>query len=233
MGTREMIDFFVQSPPHSLGWIAYAFACLMALGANALCERFLVELGLSWGAISRQARWLRVVRWVGVVLGCVVAVWLAEPAVWLGRVVGVAMFSVSAGCDLESHHVPPDWFTLGGTVAMVGVWGVVAGWEGAAGALLAQALCYGVMTFGIAAFKFAAGGDVKLMMQYGAVVGSVSGVGLAFVVEWVVRVVWLAGWVLREVAEGRVDDVLRGARELRAPHGPFAWLGVMGWIAIF
>jgi len=232
VGNGEVIAFFVQPPPQSLGFAAYGLACLSGALANVVCDEFLADLGHPWARLSRRGVWLRVGRWLALILGCVVAVMASEPAEAYARMIGVALFGVIAGCDLESWHVPPDWYTIGGAVGMVGVWGVAGGLRAAADAALAQAFCYGAMVFGVAALKVAAAGDIKLMMQYGAVLGGIVAVGWAFVMEWLVRVVWMFFWALGVASREGVEAVVARGRGLRAPHGPFAWLGVVLWIAV-
>jgi hypothetical protein len=232
----EIIEItYVHSQTHHYGpsFAAYGLAVLSGVLANIICDEFLADLGQTWGSLNQRKLWLRLGRWLAMIAGCVVALGTSDPTEAHARMIGVALFGVVAGCDLESSHVPPDWYTIGGTVGMVCAWGLAGGVKRMGDAALAQAFCYGIMVFGITVFRVAAGGDIKLMMQYGAALGAIPAVGWAFAIEWVVRVVWMFGWAIRVSARNGIDEMVRLGRDLRAPHGPFAWLGVMGWIILF
>lgn len=208
--------------------------------ANVFAELMLVyDLRRPFGSLTARGKWARAGRWAAALAGSAL-VGLTRPegangaAVW-GPLAVFALFTVTAATDLETTYIPPDWFVYGATLAGVGVGWWAGGWEGLKDAIVAQAVCYSAMVIAVGLFRSAAGGDIKLAMQYGTVCGSLNAVAVAFIVEWMARVALVACTFVLATRRSMEHDppaqamakAGKAVAEMRVAHGPLAWLGVL------
>lgn len=212
--------------PHPSSFPLLLAGALIGLAANLAAEGFLsLEMKLPYSTLTGRQRVTRMIRWMVIAGGCAaVAALQGEGGLW--RAVVFGLFSVTAATDLETTLIPPDWFTWGATVAGALAGLAEGGLPGLRQAIIAQAVCFAVMTLAVVLFAAAAPGDIKLAAQYGAAAGALGAVAIAFVAEWVIRALLVAGafavFSRRSGPRAALDRVIA----LRIPHGPFAWLGL-------
>lgn len=96
------------------------------------------------------------------------------------RLLALAWMTVTASTDLECRILPPAWFIDGSVVASVLLAGFVRGLDAGLDAAIAQGLCFSVGVF-IALWGYGRAaamdpGDIRTLMQMGAVAGSFAGI---------------------------------------------------------
>jgi hypothetical protein len=149
------------------------------------------------------------------------------------RLLLVALFGVSASTDLETCYLPPDWFVYGATVAgCVGGY-ALGGVSGLRDAVVAQAVCFTVMMYGILLAGVADSGDIKLLMQYGAACGALPVVGVGITIEFALRLAILVTMIVATAVVRRQPwrEAFRRVAGLKHPHGPVAWVGLLAALA--
>jgi len=100
-------------------------------------------------------------------------------------------------------------------------------------AVVAQAVCFAMMVFAVLFANAADSGDIKLLMQYGATAGSISAVGIGIAVEFVVRVgILVAVCIQFWIQQHDLSSAFSAASRARVPHGPIAWVGLVGMLII-
>jgi hypothetical protein len=199
----------------------------IGLAANLLAEAF-IRQNLQAPIVQHMSIARSRVRWAVVPAGLCLCAWsgLSTPGI-----VFVALFAVTAAVDFETSYLPPDWYLYGCTAANIAIaW--FAGPDVFRGVVVTQAICFALAV--VLAYAGAwAGGDVKLMMQYGASAGALATAGIAMLIEQVLRVVF----VLFALAKGLA--MWRGLRPAWAaakqasvgPHGGVAFVGLVCAIA--
>ncbi|NJM41425.1 MAG: hypothetical protein HC853_12010, partial [Anaerolineae bacterium] len=204
----------------------------LSLAANVMAEAILCgDLHRPWRVLSRQGRWLRVLRWVACTAGIVA---LGASAASVAQVAFVALFTVSAATDFETKFLPSDGFVLGCTTINVLGGFVLGGASGLRDVVVAQAICFVVTTFAVALFGLCDSGDIKLAMQFGAACGNLAAVTVAVFVSWlVVWVVIVGAFVIGLVQRRSWRASLRSALRIQLPQGPLLWCGLLwgcvGW----
>jgi hypothetical protein len=151
----------------------------------------------------------------------------------------LALFSVTAATDFETHRIPPDWFTYGAVILLSALGFVPGGLLGFRDVVVAQALCFVAMVLSVVLAHAASPGDIKVLMQYGASCGSLPAVVVGLIAETALRLGIVTCLVMQVL---RMKDNRRGALSrglhVRLPHAPVAWFGVLvalmargaGWI---
>ena len=216
--------------PH-LTWDVVLLCLCLGTAANVVAELFLaIDLHHPYRLLSVPAKRLRWARWLLCPSGLFLAGLFNQSPFALTN---LALFTVTAATDLETKCIPPDWFTYG-CVVLAGVLGLVAnGVVGLRDVVVAQAICFAIMVTAVIFAHAAAGGDVKVLMQYGASCGTLSLDVVGIAVETAVRVVIITFASIWAIAHGRhwhrtVHNVLH----MRLPHAPVAWLGVLSAIVV-
>ena len=98
---------------------------------------------------------------------------------------------------------------------------------------MAQAVCFAMMVFAVLFANAADSGDIKLLMQYGATAGNLAAVGIGIAVEFVVRVgILIAICILYWTQQRDLSSSFSTAARVRVPHGPIAWVGLVGMLII-
>ncbi len=199
----------------------------LGLLSNIVAELLLAfDLGRPFTVLDRAHKQMRLARWVVSMIGLVL-VGLFHPSPI--KLPLLALFNVSAGTDLETTFLPPDWFLYSSTVAGLLVGYAVGGVGGLRDAVVAQAVCFAMMIFAVLLANAADSGDIKLLMQYGAACGSLTAVGIGIALECVVRLgLLLAVFSIALVTKRNVPFAFSRALGVRAPHGPIAWIGLLG-----
>jgi hypothetical protein len=135
------------------------------------------------------------------------------------RLLALALMTVTASTDLECRLLPPAWFIDASVVASVLLAGFARSFDAGLDAAITQGMCFSVGVF-IALWGHGRAaamdpGDIRTLMQMGAVAGSFAGIlfavtGIAIVGSLVV----LIGLALRR----RVHTV---------PLATLAWCGLV------
>lgn len=211
----------------------------LALGivANGLAEVLLAfEMRLPFRLLDRSRRRLRVLRWAICIMGFGFLGIVNPSSVAL---IALALFSVTAATDFETHRIPPDWFTYGSVLVLCGLGFAVGGLSGFRDVVVAQAVCFAAMVLAVVLARAASPGDIKVLMQYGASCGSLPAVMVGFIVETVLRLGLVVCLVARALGvQGDRRGALARGLHIRLPHAPVAWFGVLaalmahgaGWI---
>lgn len=196
------------------------------LAANVCAELFLaLDMKLPFSRLGRRQRSLRIMRWIVCMAGFgLVGLFNPSPIALLA----LALFTVTAATDLETRHIPPDWFTYGSVVALCLVAFVSEGLSALRDVVVAQALCFVAMVLAVVLARAASAGDIKVLMHYGASCGSLPAVMIGLIAETTLRLGLLVYIVMQAL---RVQGDRRGALtrglHLRLPHAPVAWVGVV------
>ncbi len=196
----------------------------LALLANSAIELLLIyDARKPFAQLSRAETLLRAARWLVVIAALLI------PEFALATRVGLALFAVSAGQDLESRRVPPDAYLYAATAICVVLAGLTDGPTGALTAFAAQAICYGLCVLAVRYTGIFAGGDIKLAMQFGALCGTFSVLGNAAYLAGIAMAAAVLLTALLQLAQRRtLRTALQRAQTLRLPLGPFLWLGAFG-----
>ena len=194
----------------------------LLVAATILTEVFVHQIVRSFGVSRINMRSL--VRWVAVFGGLLVLAFLHLPFMQL---VFVGLFAVSAGTDFETTYLPPDWYVYGCTALNIGV-AYLSGVEAFRAVVVTQALCFGLAVF-LAYLGAWAGGDVKLLMQYGAAAGSLPIAGVALVIEQLFRIGYLMLLYVVKLVTHRNSSVAwaRTKSASIGPHGGVAFAGLI------
>ena len=98
---------------------------------------------------------------------------LASPLTTL-QLILATLFAVTTAADFECKRLPWDWFLYGSVIVgmAVGYW--TRGWPGFRDVVIAQAILFAAMTLTVIFLGRTAGGDIKMMMQYGAACSNVA-----------------------------------------------------------
>lgn len=220
----------IQLQPR-LNWNVALFCICLAVIANVGADLFLLaDHHLSYRSLPAKAKRLRLARWVLCVAGLLVAGLVNHSPFVL---INLALFTITAATDLETKRIPPDWFTYGCVVLACAFGYVTGGVPGLRDVVAAQAICFAIMVTAVLFARAASGGDVKVLMQYGASCGSLPYVIIGIFVETAVRVVVVALGLGRAIVLGgdrrtEVRNVLR----MQLPHAPVAWVGVMSAVIV-
>ncbi len=147
-------------------------ALAFGLAANVMADVILrVRYRTTFVLDTATKRMKHRLRWVA----CFAALLMAALALHMTalRLLLLALFSVTAATDFEHKRLPWDWFLYGSTALgiVVGFW--ESGPTGFRDAVIAQAIFFGMMTLTVVISGSAAGGDIKMMMQYGAASGHI------------------------------------------------------------
>ena len=190
-------------------------ALLFSLAANLLAEvvlRFRYVKLFSPFTPAQQRR--RLLRWV---LCCASVIVLALfTHLNTPQLILATLFSITAATDFECKRLPWDWFLYGSVIAGIGVAYGSHGWLGFRDAVIAQAILFAAMTLTVIFLRQTAGGDIKMMMQYGAACGNIT---LA-----------MTGIVISGLAMLAVSLIFRliTHRPLtRVPLAPTTWIGFL------
>jgi hypothetical protein len=187
---------------------------LVSLLANLTADRILAtRYRISFTLDTTDRRVVRALRWLLTTLGLVAAT-LAGLSLW--QLVVLGLLAVSAGTDLEHLRLPPSAYIYTATVIGVVAAFLQTGWDGAREAIVAQTVWFALMTLTVMLLRRTAGGDIKLMMQYGAACGNLplSLIGM-IIASGVMIPISLIYW-------------LRFRRAIpRTPLAPLAWLGAL------
>jgi hypothetical protein len=214
---------------------------LLALGlsivTNGIAEWLLtVEMRLPFRTLDHRRQRLRAVRWMVCTAGFGLASFCSPSVIAL---IALALFSVTAATDFETHRIPPDWFTYGAVILLSALGFVPGGLLGFRDVVVAQALCFVAMVLSVVLAHAASPGDIKVLMQYGASCGSLPAVVVGLIAETALRLGIVTCLVMQVL---RMKDNRRGALSrglhVRLPHAPVAWFGVLvalmargaGWI---
>lgn len=204
---------------------------MLGLLSNVMTELFLAcELKRPFTVLDHVHKRIRLIRWVICMAGfLLIGLFHLSPI----KLPLLALFSVSAATDFETTYLPPDWFVYGSTAAGLLAGYVTGGIGGLRDVVVAQAVCFAMMVFAVLLANAADSGDVKLLMQYGATCGSLVAVGIGITTEVVVRVgLLIAVFAATLVAKRNVSFAFSRAVGIRAPHGPIAWIGLLGMFMI-
>lgn len=210
-----------------MAFTALMLSVMLGLLSNVMAELFLAfELKRPFTVLDRVHKRIRLIRWLICMIGFLL-IGLFHPSPL--RLSLLALFSVSAATDFETTYLPPDWFVYGSTMAGLLVGYMTGNVIGLRDAVVAQAVCFAMLVFAVLLANAADSGDVKLLMQYGTACGSLVAVGIGVTVEFVVRVgLLIAVFAATLVAKQNVPFAFSRAVEIRAPHGPIAWIGLLG-----
>jgi hypothetical protein len=205
----------------------------LGLISNLVAELFLtLDLGQPFSSLSPSRRRLRITRWVISWLGLIL---VSATGLSPVRLLLVALFGISASTDLETRYLPPDWFIYGATFAGCLGGYALGGVSGLRDAVVAQAVCFTVMVFGILLAGVADSGDIKLLMQYGTACGALPVVAVGTTIEFAVRLAILVTMVVATAVVRRQPwrEAFRRVAGLKHPHGPVAWVGLLAALAFF
>ena len=204
---------------------------MAAVLANLVAEVLLTfDLHQPIHALSRHARALRLVRW----LLCTVALG------WMGlnggnaisggdatQLIAFMLFSISAATDLETKTLPPDAFLYGATLAGIGLHYWANGWAGLRHAVIAQAVCFSIITLCVAFLNLCDSGDIKLAMQFGAACGSLFALGIAVIGLWLACMLVVIGALAVQLRRHPLRDAFRQAARIQPPMGPLLCAGLL------
>ena len=196
----------------------------LALTANLLASWFIRRDQSITAPANQDELCSRVLRW------CACAGGLAALAVWglpLHTLFVLALFSVSAAADYETHLIPPDAYVFGCVLLNVLLAGVVDGASALRETVVAQAFCFAIVTLGVALFGLCESGDIKLAMQFGAACGSLPMVMLSAAGIWLAAVGLALVTFLFVLRFRSVRRALRIATSFRPPQGPLMWCGLL------
>lgn len=199
--------------------------CLAAL-ANLSVDRLISQDEVAGLVRGRSHRSVRV--W---------AIWLGLLAMGLTQLpassLAVALFCVSAGMDLETRRVPPDWYVYGSTLAGIGAAAWPYGGAGLVSAMSTQAICYGLTVLGVRYFGMVSGGDIKLAMQFGAACVTFQTLSVAaLVMALAMALALVASFSSRVLRTQSVTVAAAQTATLRLALGPFMWLGLIGALIV-
>ena len=208
-----------------------ALNIVFGLVSNILAELLLsFELKQPFGLLDRVHQYIRLIRWL-VCLAGFILVGLFHPSLF--KLILLSLFSVSAVTDFETSFLPPDWFVYGSVVVGLAVGFIAGNISGLRDAVVAQSVCFAMMVFAVLVANTADSGDIKLLMQYGSTAGSLSAVGIGIAVEFVVRVgILIAISILFWIQTHDLHSAFTAASQARVPHGPIAWVGLVGMLII-
>ena len=198
-----------------------SFAAPIVIG---LLSNVAADLILAWryrssfSLDSATRKRVRMLRWVIAIAGlCLGHVFGLAPL----QLVVLSLLSVTAGTDFEHLRLPPGAFLYAATVAGVCAAYWLYGLPGLQHALLAQAVWFALMTLSVMLLRRTAGGDIKVMMQYGAACGSLS--------------ISLIGMLLASAIMIPISLIywLHHRRPIpRTPLAPLVWLGALAGLIL-
>ncbi len=150
--------------------IPLAIGLLANLVADAiLATRYRGSFALDT-PLRNLKRWLR---WGISLFGLWAAHMLCGPRS-IAQLALLGLLTITAATDFEHLRLPPSWFMYAATVAGVFVATQSLGVEGFVQSVGTQAIWFALMTLTVMLLRRTAGGDIKVMMQYGALCGTVA-----------------------------------------------------------
>lgn len=203
----------------------------LSIVANGIAELLLaVEMRLPFRTLDRRRQRWRVMRWIACAAGFVLVSFFNPSVIAL---IALALFSVTAATDFETHRIPPDWFTYGAVVVLSALGFVAGGLPGFRDVIVAQALCFVITVFAVVLARAASSGDIKVLMQYGASCGSLPAVMVGLFAETVLRL-GLVLWIVTQAMWVREDrrGALACGLHIRLPHAPVAWFGLLAALMV-
>lgn len=214
-------------------WLLLLLSLVLALAANGMAELLLaVDMDRPWRRLTPKQRVVRILRWLMMSAGLLA---LAVVHVPVNRMLAFALFSVTAATDFETRLLPPDTYTYGSVIVGIAL-ASVSGPLGFRDAVVAQALCFAVVTLSVAFFGGIDSGDIKMAMQFGAVGGSLWVVGISVLMMAVVAAAIPASiFILRCLQRQPLRLAAAEVAHLSAPLAAIAWVGLLGafvWIAL-
>lgn len=201
-----------------------AIGLIVGLAVNVTATMFL--------CVDRQppsALGVTLVRWLGN-FGAFVTLAFATRSVW--SVITLVPLAVSSATDLESRRVPPDAFTYGSAVMLLAAALVFGGPEAFRDMAVAQVIAFATGIF-LATFGVMAGGDVKLLMQWGCACGALPVLFASFLVQTGLRVVVMSALFIGGLCRLPAREAFRAAGRHRSPHGPFAFASIVIALCLF
>ena len=182
-------------------------ANLTAVFVLATRYRTSFQLGTSARKIKRGMRW--VVSVAGLVIASMLGLTLLQIFV-------LGLLTVTAATDFEHQRLPPSWFLYTATIIGVIAATFTAGWIGLRNAVIAQAIWFALMTLTVMLLRRTAGGDIKVVMQYGAACGNlpISILGM-LIASGIMLPISLGYWLIYH----------RSIQ--RTPLAPLTWIGAI------
>jgi hypothetical protein len=174
----------------------------LGLAANGLTDGFLSLdplLRRPFATLTRPQRTVRYLRWIISTLALAMCGWMNVAP---DRLLALGLMTVTASTDLECRLLPAACFIDTSVVACVLLAGLARGLDAGLDAVIAQGLCFSVGVF-IALWGHGRAatmdpGDIRTLMQMGAVAGSFAGILLAVTgITIVGLVIVLIGLALR------------------------------------
>jgi hypothetical protein len=193
---------------------SFALPIVIGVIANVVADLVLATRYRNSFALNSSTQTIkRAVRWVAAIAGlCVTQTYGLAPE----QIILVGLLTVTAATDFEHLRLPPSWFLYAATIAGVVIAYVAHGLIGLHHAILAQAIWFALMTLSVMLLRRTAGGDIKVVMQYGSACSSlpVSILGM-LIASSVMFPISLIYW-------------LKFRRSIpRTPLAPLTWLGAI------
>jgi hypothetical protein len=198
---------------------SFVLPVIAGLLANLAVDLILARRYRSSFALDTPARkTVRILRWIIAIFGLCLA-----HAVGLAslQILVIGLLTVTAGTDVEHLRLPPSPFIYAATLAGVLTAYWVNGVAGLQHAIVAQAVWFALMTLSVMLLRRTAGGDIKVVMQYGAACGSLSISFIGMLLASSVMIPFsLIYW-------------LRHHRPIpRTPLAPLVWLGALAGLIL-
>ncbi len=214
-------------------WMSLLLSLVLALAVNIIAEWLLaVDTDHPWQRLTPKQRTLRILRWLMLSVGLLA---LAAMHVSVHHTLAFALFSVTAATDFETRLLPPDRYTYGCVIVGIAL-ASVSGTLGFRDAVVAEAICFAVVTLSVAFFDGIDSGDIKMAMQFGAACGSLSVVGISVLMMAVVAALIPASiFILRCLQRQPLRLAAAEVAHLSAPLAAIAWVGLLAafvWMAL-